>query len=1356
MKLKICTALLTAAALLAPLSSVAENKQDAAAAKRTAVEAYGRLPLSFEPTASPAHYLARNGSYAVLIGAGESSVAVNDAKSGKHQTLRFAFENANPAAQLEAMELQPGVTNYYLGHDASQWRLGVKSYGRLRAAGVYPGVDVVYYGDHRRLEFDYVVAPKADPSAIVLGFSGMDKLSKDGNGDLVAEVAGQPVRFAKPYAYQKVDGVARAVAADYELAADGKAHLRLGEYDRNRELIVDPVVAFATYLGGSGADTANGIAVDSTGAAYITGQTCSTDFPTGVGFEGNCDAFITKYNAEGTGYEYTTILGGSTPANAAASGNAIALDTANPPNVYMTGTTNISDIPGNVGGALNVYQGGDSDALIVILNPDGTLLRSSYLGGRAADSGYGIAVDQHSNVIVAGQTCSQDFPAYNAFETKEEDCVAFVTKLDNALDIGYPYNPSGYIGASALSTPPPNGGGKTYFFSDVYGGQPIAPYPTGGSWQPFTSYTAGAIVEDNQNPPHIELAQNFGESGPYIPTNSTLGLPTPNWNTTTLGITLEGSMSWEDLGPVATSIIDAFTEGYGVALDPPGDVFLVGGTNTTAVGQSIWPCFPEAHGAWIIKVSGTNGNCIYHWTLEDTPTDVTGTIDTSRAVAVDSEGRAYVTGTVSGSGKTTGNSYNQTYGGGSSDAFLARINTLGAAVDYYTYLGGSGKDQGLGVAVDASFEPYITGLTQSSDFPIINPLVNPNDGYPLSLSGTQEGFATKLTADGTALVFSSYLGGSGADQSNAIAISTDIADPKFVDIYLAGSTTSQDFESMILKQPLAAPNYIPPQTTYGGAGDAFVAMIPGAGLPLVLVSPGSLTFPNQSVGTTSAPQAVVYHNTNTLSPVQIDSISFGSTKGTSVLQYTQAVGNGTPPDCGAGSVVEPGMTCQILVTFTPTTSTLNPLNSQLTISDDATSTPHVVKLTGSGVLLPVASLSTLSVPFPNQALNVASAPIAITVTDTGSGPLQFSSIGFTGTNAGDFTQTNNCGSQLPAGSACVINVTFKPSALNGRTASLVLTDNAANSPQSVALSGTGISASGTIQLAFVAPSTGAFGTQQVGIASAAQTATLSNTSAATALTVNSIAVVPQVTGNTDFAIVSSTGAGVCSSTFPFVLAANASCTIQVTFTPSTAVSESANLTVNGSASNSPVSLGLTGTGTGGGSGGGPDFNISGASGESVVQGGTATYYLQVAPVTGYTGTITFNVTGLPKGSSWSVSPNPLNLNGATQTITLTVSTSGGNGSSARAVPPESGSRAIFLALLPFSMVGMLFMNKRRGIWLALVLVVLCLVLGMVGCGGGSSSGGLAVGGPYSFNLVATSSGGAEVEKIPLQLMVNQQ
>ena len=362
-----------------------------------------------------------------------------------------------------------------------------------------------------------MVAPKADASAIVLAFSGMDKFSKESNGDLVAEVAGQPVRFVKPYAYQKVDGAARPVDADYEVAANGKVHLRLGEYDHNRELIVDPVVSYATYQGGSGADTGNGIAVDSTGAAYVTGQTCSSDFPDGTFVTGSaCDAFVTKYNPEGTSVDFTVILGGTNPFNAAASGNGIALDSANPPNVYITGTTNISDLPMNVGGALNVYQGGDSDAFIVILNSDGGLLRSSYLGGADADAGYGIAVDQNSNVIVTGQTCSQNFPAYNAFETKVEACVAFATKLDNNLDIGYPYNPPSYIGASAFSAPPPNGGGKTYYFSDVWGGQPIAPYATGGAWLPFTYYTAGRDRRrQSESSSHRARAEHWGERPIY-------------------------------------------------------------------------------------------------------------------------------------------------------------------------------------------------------------------------------------------------------------------------------------------------------------------------------------------------------------------------------------------------------------------------------------------------------------------------------------------------------------------------------------------------------------------------------------------------------------------------------------------------------------------------------------------------------------------------------------------------------------------------------------------------------------------------------------------------------------------------
>ncbi len=173
MKLNFCTALLTAATILAPLSAMAEKAQDPAAAKRAAVATFGKLPLSFEPTESATRFLARSGNYTVSVGARESSVSV--AAAGKSQTLRFAFENANPAAPLQALAQQGGVTNYYLGQDSSKWRLGVKHYAKLREQGVYPGVDVVYYGDSRRLEFDFVVAPKADPGVIALSFSGMEK-----------------------------------------------------------------------------------------------------------------------------------------------------------------------------------------------------------------------------------------------------------------------------------------------------------------------------------------------------------------------------------------------------------------------------------------------------------------------------------------------------------------------------------------------------------------------------------------------------------------------------------------------------------------------------------------------------------------------------------------------------------------------------------------------------------------------------------------------------------------------------------------------------------------------------------------------------------------------------------------------------------------------------------------------------------------------------------------------------------------------------------------------------------------------------------------------------------------------------
>jgi hypothetical protein len=1320
MKLKLCTALLTAATLLAPLSMIAEKAQNSAEAKRAAARVYSNLPLSFEPTESSARFLAHSGGYAVSVGVRESVITVPDAKSGKAQTLRFAFDRANAAAPLEAIEPQPGVTNYYLGQDAGKWRLGVKNYAKLRARGIYPGVDVVYYGDHRRLEFDFVVAPKADSRAISLSFSGMEKLYKDASGDLVAELKGQPVRFAKPYAYQRVAGVSKPVEVDYELAGS-KAHLRVGAYDTNSELIIDPVVSYATYLGGGSTDVGNGIAVDSDGSAYVTGQTCSpTSFPdtanvSGLAFNGSCDAYVVKYSVDGSTYQYTTILGGASPnpSNGTASGNGIALDSSK--QAYIIGTTNFRDLPGNIGGYRNSWQGGDSDAFIAVLAANGGLVHTSYLGGSGADAGYGIAVDTSNSVTAAGQTCSDDFPAYNAIETKVEFCVAFITKLDSGLHIAPPLG----NGVSALSPPPPPPPGTTYYFSGFFAGQPVPPAVT-DVWTTVRYYYPGAIVYDNATPSNVQITYTGGTSG-AVP---------PVWKSSKLDLTYDGTITWENLGATAIPPY-ATTEAYGVALDPLGDVFTAGGTNTADLASNAPFLYSYYHGtgAWVLKLNGQNGAFVYGTALETNASDKSATINAARAIAVDTSGRAYVTGTATGSIFTTPASYKPGITGGE-DAFLVRMDIGGGKIEYGTYLGGTGNDQGLGVAVDTSGAAYITGSTQSTDFPTVNPLTNPNStpvaNAPLTmLSGGQDAFISKLAADGSALIFSAYLGGSGFDQGNAIATDAHNAG----NMYVAGNTSSADLEQL---DPAA---YTAPQTNYGGSGDAFLAMVAGADLPTVTVTPGNLSFGTLSVGSTSAPVAIQYLNTNSNSTVNISSITFG-TPGTAGSDFTQVFPGTSPEDCVPGAI-KPSTACNIWVVFSPSAANLR--NATLTITDDASTTPHLVTLAGTGSV-PKASISPTSLTFASQIVGTTSTAQLVTLRNTGGGSLSISSIAITGTNSGDFSQTNNCGSQVAPASSCVINVTFNPSGSGARNGVLTVTDNAPGSPHTVALSGTGgATSSGTISLS---PTSLAFGNQQVGTTSVTQTVTVNNSSSS-ALAISSI----NVSGANASAFAQT---NTCSAS----LAANTSCSIKVTFAPSAVGAETATLIVN-----SAQSVTLTGTGIAAPSGSSGNFTITpAATGVSVIQGATAVFTFSVTPNAGAKDAIAFTCSG-PVGSSCSVSPASLTLDGVTSpTVKLSVGTTGGNGTSAK-LAPAGLAKSIFLAVLPFSMMGMLLISKRRGVLLALALTLLCLALGSASCGGSGSSGSSAASSqlaPGSYQEIFTATSGGTAQSVTLTLVVNKQ
>jgi hypothetical protein len=1490
MKLKLWNAaLLTVALAVLSLSADAVAAPNSAEARRAAMEKVAKLPISFEPTANPSRFVARSGGYAVSVGAVDTTIAVIDSRSHRSRLLSFNFDKPNAAAAVEAYDVLPGVTNYYIGANPEKWRLGVKNYARLRARAVYPGVDVVYYGDNRNLEFDFVLSPKADPGVIAMNFSGMDKLYKDDAGSLVAEIGGKPVRLAKPYAYQQIDGVRKPVPVEYVLSS-GRARLQLGEYDHNRELIVDPQVSFATYLGGSSTDSINAITVDTSGAIYVTGTTSSSDFPSGS-LSGATNAFLVKYSADGTTKEYTDMIGGTTPYNATASGNAIALDppsasNPNPTNVYIAGTTNITDLPGS--GSLNPpnsYEGGDSDAFIMIfsassgslgnaLNPSDRSM--SYLGGSAADSAYGIAVDSQSNVIVVGQTCSDDFPVYSAFELKTEVCVSFVTKLDNNLDIASQYN--GYLNplVSGL-VPTPMGAGVTFYFSETFGGQPVAPPATAGGWTPCTAYPAYAIVEDTANPPNVQFAMNSGTSGIYQQATSTSAdnsIPIPSWNTGLHGQTPDGmtqatscggngnanqsapGVTWMNLGPVAP-FPGNYTEAYGVALDPVNDIFLAGGTNSPALNNSwVLPpvqgwnwgraaCEVSGAGAWILKVSGTTGGCVYLHTMETTATDVTATVDTARAIAVDPSGRAYVTGTMSKSFGSAGGGYTAPNSGGT-DVFVARWNTAGSAMEYGASLGGSANDQGLGIAVDSSGAAYLTGLTQSADFPLVNPLVNPNstpvaDSPIETLSGGQDAFVAKLSADGSALLFSAYLGGSAYDQGNGIA--TDLGNNG--NIYVAGMTYSPDLVANLVPMSNGSYTpYIPPQSTIGGDSDGFLAMIAGNTLPVVTVLPGSLQFSNVDVGATSSAAQVTYYNTSAKSSVNITNIQLAG-------DFTQVFENGTPADCSPGELAA-GTQCAVWVAFSPTTQGTR--TGTLTITDDATSAPHVVNLSGQGAI-PYAVLSAASLTFNNVYLGTTSSSQTLTVENTGKGTLNFSSISITGDFLID-SGNSTCSSSVPPGGACTIAVDFQPTKTSTEYGKLTISYNSSQSPLTVGLTGNVALVQCTIN-----PTSYSFGSQPVGTPSASQTFTVANTDSSHTLEVNaasasiadfqvtnncpstlspgnscSILVVFDptasgtrsgtltVSGNgtamTNTISLSGTGTGSgalqfspssvsfstaagatgqstltvsnSSSTVTFTnlnfaitpsgsdfsispsttsgcgssLAAGATCNMTVSFSPASSEkansTDTATLTVSATgASNSGATVPLTGNVTssssgGGGGGGTSEFTMTPtATSVSVTQGNMAIFDISVTPQNGSTDTLTFSCSG-PSGTTCSVSPTSLKLNGSNTTstsVTLSVATNGGSGGMSRMTAPGFFGRQAIFALLPFTLAGILLTRRRRGLWALLVVLAICLTMGMAACGSSSSSSGssgtLAVGGPYTVNFTATSqSSSASVQLSP--------
>jgi len=692
------------------------------------------LPLSFEAnhgqTDSRVKFLSRTSGYSLFLTGDEAVLVLRNRKpacrqgedwgSGLHAevrlgcgkasgVLRMKLRNANPAARVTGLDELAGTSNYFIGNDPAKWRAGVPTYAKVKYEGIYSGIDLVYYGNQRQLEYDFIVVPGADPRRIAFEVSGAKRIRRDAQGDLVLtmKTGEDEIRWHKPVVYQEKDGARQLVAANYAITDKNRVGFEVAKYDARRPLYIDPLI-YSTYLGGSGGDLANGIAVDSAGNAYVVGFTCSTDFPTMNPLQPNyaggnpyCgDAFVTKLNPTGTALVYSTYLGGSN----ADDGLGIAVDSAG--NAYVIGFTYSTDFPVTPGAFQTVCNGGSGcsqygDAFVAKINAAGSaLVYSTYLGGNSYDTSSRAAVDSSGNAYVTGQTSSTDFPTTpGAFQTifgGRSD--AFVTK----------FNPSGsalvystYLGGSLWdegSGIAVDSAGNAY----VTGATGSADFPTMNPLQP----TFGGGYDD-------AFVSKLNSTGSQLVYSTYLG-----------GSGQDGGAS--------------------IAVDGAHNAYITGGTSSTnfpvtpGAFQTACPlnCRYESH-AFVTKVNATESALSYSTYLGG------NFAEGSSGIAVDSAGNAYVTGVTNSANfpttpgaiqrKCNGGSYCAKYG----DAFVTKFNPKGSALAYSTYLGGSSYDQGRGIAVDSAGNSYVTGVTDSSNFPTKN-------AFQATNAGIDDAFVAKI------------------------------------------------------------------------------------------------------------------------------------------------------------------------------------------------------------------------------------------------------------------------------------------------------------------------------------------------------------------------------------------------------------------------------------------------------------------------------------------------------------------------------------------------------------------------------------------------------------------------------------
>jgi hypothetical protein len=870
-----------------------------AADRDAARQALARLAQPITAAGAGGKLVLRDGSFTAAFTPQGISLSAVDRARRAGWTVNWSVAGARPVTPVPEGELE--VRIHSIVGDLSTWKVNQAGYARTRYAGIHDGVDLVVESRPRGLEYSFEVAPGGDASRLQMKVEGATAVRVSEHGDAVEMTTGLGVlRESGLHAYQDGPDGRREIAARYR--ADGAAGyaIEVGEYDRTKPLVVDPLVSWSTYVGGAFAsdpwrayDDGRAIAVDALGNIYIAGQTEAKDIATAGAFQStaadmNVNCYVAKLRGDGTGVVWATYLGSAVPMG-------LAVDSGK--NVYLTGWTSLSNFP--IVGGFQSQPGGAETGVVAKLAPDGaSLIWSSYLGGNSIDHPNAIALDGANNVYVAGESYSFTFPVVNGidhgFDFRGQ---TFVTKIagngasilsssrigggdyDSARGIALDSSQNVYVTGVTQSTNFPvtsgslssifsggtdafvykiNAAGTSLGWSTYFGGGSIdegkaiavdsqGNVYVGGSTQSFDFPVKSGFQMTPSGGSDAFVAKIQGNGSRTIwcsylggdATDVLMGLaldssrnvivagwtssytfPTPGGFVTQKS-SIDGGFVTKIRSTGNSLLWSSYTGGHttdiawGVAVDGAGNVLVVGQTGSAsliATPNGFDQSLGGAGDAYVLKVA-PGGSLLWGSYYGGQYTDG---YEELRGAAVDAAGNVYLTGnTNSVDFPATTGAFDLTYSTGSPppvtyDAFVTKLSSTGALV-WSTYLGGSNNDIGRAIAVDSLQNVYVTGVTQSTEFPVT----------PGSLRTTTNGsdmFVTKLNASGSILIWSTFLGGSiGGDTPEAIAVDSAR------NVVVVGESGSGNF-------PMAGNGYDP---TFNGFTDGFVAKVAAAGNSLV-------------------------------------------------------------------------------------------------------------------------------------------------------------------------------------------------------------------------------------------------------------------------------------------------------------------------------------------------------------------------------------------------------------------------------------------------------------------------------------------------------------------------------------------